>query len=484
VSAGNPPPNDIANIISGGNQQGPVLQAQSISDVHLTIGASSPLTEVRPAQLPPLIAAFTGRDDELKILTGLLDPSGAASTVLVSAVAGLAGVGKTTLAVQAGHIARESGWYSGGVLFIDLHGYDKIPVPPAEALGMLLRALQVQAEQLPPTTEERAALYRSRLAHINEPMLVIADNASSETQVQPLLPGLGPHRMMVTSRHTLAGLSARLVDVTVLNQKSGTALLDTALRVARPDDDRISNNPNAARRLATICGGLPLALQIAAAILNSDPMLSAHQLADELAAKQDRLSALRYDDSGHNESPRSVEAAFELSYARLDEISARAFRLISLSPNDDVSTEAASVLAEMPLSATRKVLRGLARAHLIEAAPSVPDSWQMHDLVRLYAQRLSSRHADVDRPKRAIQRLIRHDEAKQGDSGLQRITVNLTSRSARALELAAEQTHDTKTDIINRALQVYAYITTITEHGGEVYVKESPSTELEQLKFY
>jgi hypothetical protein len=484
VTGAGQPDGEIANTISGGNQQGPVLFAQSIGDVQVTMGGNDPIAPVRPAQLPPLISSFTGRNAELAVLTDLLDPARAADTVLVSAVAGLAGVGKTTLAIQAGHIARQNGWYSGGVLFIDLHGYDKIPVPPVEALEMLLRGLELPAEQMPPTIDERAALYRSKLAQINEPLLMIADNASSEAQVQPLLPGPGPHRVMITSRHTLAGLGARLVDVTILDQQSAIALMDRALRIARPHDNRISTSLAAARRLTTLCGGLPLALQIAAAILNSDPALGADELADELAAEQDRLSGLRYDDNGRSGNPRSVEAAFELSYARLDETSARVFRLISLVPDDDVSIEAASILAEMSLSGVRKVLRGLAIAHLIEASPKMTDRWRMHDLVRLYAQQLANKTAEEDGQKQAISRLLEHTQRGRQDNTLQRITVNLTPHSKRALEAAASQTRNTKTDIINRALQVYSFLTQVDENGGSIYVKDSADdSQMREVRF-
>ena len=109
------------------------------------------------------------------------------------------------------------------MLFIDLHGYDETPVEPGQALDALLRALGVPAEHIPPSAEERAGLYRSVLAQIGEPVLVIADNASSEAQVRPLLPGTGPHKVLVTSRHTLAGLGARLVDVTVLDEEAVVA---------------------------------------------------------------------------------------------------------------------------------------------------------------------------------------------------------------------------------------------------------------------
>ncbi|HXP21217.1 MAG TPA: NB-ARC domain-containing protein, partial [Streptosporangiaceae bacterium] len=268
-----------SNTISGGSQSGPVLQARTI---HATFqaGAAAP---VALAQLPPQIAGFTGRDDELAVIARLLDPAGSAGAVVVSAVAGLAGVGKTALAVQAGHAAMRRGWCQGGVLFIDLHGYDESPVQPAQALDALLRALGVAAEHIPPEAEARAALYRSALAQISDQVLVIADNASSEAQVRPLLPGTGQHRVVVTSRHTLGGLGARLLDVTILDQVASLSLLDTALRMARPDDARVTAQHGAAARLAGYCGGLPLALQIVAAMLRADPGRDVGDLADDLA---------------------------------------------------------------------------------------------------------------------------------------------------------------------------------------------------------
>jgi hypothetical protein len=198
------PGGETRSTISGGIQHGPVLQGRDFTNV--TLVATPAGAPVALAQLPPLTAGFTGRDAELGLMTGLLDPAGAAAAVVVSAVAGLAGVGKTALAVQAGHAARERGWFTGGVLFLDLHGYDDAPVEPGQALDALLRALGVAAEHIPPTTDGRAGLYRSALAGVGGPVLVIADNASSEAQVRLLLPGPGPHRVVVTSRHTLASL--------------------------------------------------------------------------------------------------------------------------------------------------------------------------------------------------------------------------------------------------------------------------------------
>jgi tetratricopeptide (TPR) repeat protein len=358
-------------------------------------------------QLPAVTAGFTGRDDELAVLAGLLDPAGSSGPVVVSAVAGLAGVGKTTLAVEAGHVARRQSWFGGGVLFIDLHGYDEAPVQPEQALDALLRALGAVAEHIPPGVEERAALYRSALGRITEPVLVIADNASSEAQVRPLLPGPGPHKVVITSRHTLGGLEARLLDVTILDDTAGVDLMDKALRQARPNDDRIGGNLQGAARLARLCGGLPLALQITAALLKADPELSTAELTDQLSGEKDRLAGLRYDD-GNGTSGPSVAATFGLSYHRLDEAAARMFRLLPVSSGPDVSTAVAAKLADLPFGRARGVLGTLSKAHLIEVAPGPKGRWRMHDLLRLYAQQLSDRHAKADDREGGRDRLLHY----------------------------------------------------------------------------
>ncbi len=377
------------------------------------------------------------------MLAGLLDPDAAAGPGLVSAGAGLAGVGKTTLAVAAGHATRRRGWFGGGVLFIDLHGYDEAPVEAAQALDALLRALGVPAEHIPPTVEERAGLYRSVLAQASEPVLVIADNASSEAQVRPLLPGTGPHKVLVTSRHTLAGLGTRLVDVTILDQEASIALLDGVLRAARPGDDRIAADPDAARRLAGTCGGLPLALQITAALLTADPALTAADLADDLAAESARLDRLAYDDGS---GAPSVAATFGLSYRRLDDMAARVFRLLPVNPGPDISTAAAAELADLPVKPARTVLSDLARAHLAEAAPGTAGRWRMHDLLRLYAQQMGEQHGESDGREQARDRLLGYylDTADAADDHLRAlpgmvVPERFTGRDAALAWLDAER---------------------------------------------
>jgi NB-ARC domain len=366
----------------GGRGAGVEGLAQALGHRVAQQAAAAP---VALAQLPPLAVGFTGRDGELAQVAALLDPAVDAGAVVVSAVAGLAGVGKTALAVHAAHAARSSGWFPR-VLFIDLHGYDRSPVQPVQALDALLRALGVPGEHIPEETEQRAGLYRSELAKVADPVLIVADNASAEAQVRPLIPGPGPHRVIITSRHTLAGLGARLLDVTILDQAAAVQLLDQLVRAARPDDGRVGGDPAAAGRLAGACGGLPLALQITAALLAVHPALTAAELADQMADEVRRLETLRYDDGGGGSAP-SVAAAFELSYRQLDADAGRLFRLLATAPGPDVSTEAGAELSGWPGGRARDAIRWLVKAHLVEVA-GVRGRWRMHDLLRLYARQV------------------------------------------------------------------------------------------------
>lgn len=217
-------------------------------------------------------------------------------------------------------------------------------------------------------------------------MLVLADNASSPDQVRPLLPGDPRHRVLVTSRDRLTQLGARLVPLDQLTPEHARGLLDLALRTAEPEDSRVSDDVDAAGRLAALCGHLPLALQIAAALLVEDRGMPVAELVDELAASGDRLAQL---DDGE----RRVRAAFDLSYRRLPPEQARLLRLLALAPGAEVSDEIAAALvgAEAPPLLD---LRELARAHLVERG-SERGRWRIHDLVRVYGA--SEVHGDPRR---------------------------------------------------------------------------------------
>ncbi|MFD7462317.1 MULTISPECIES: tetratricopeptide repeat protein [unclassified Streptomyces] len=331
--------------------------------------------------LPVKAAGFTGRDSELARLLDALDPDAPGEpkqAVLVTAVSGLGGIGKTALAVEAAHTARERGWFPGGVLLVDLHGYDDVPVTADQALQSLLRALGVEPEHIPVAADEQAVLYRSVLAgraRERGPLLILADNASSPEQVRPLVPGSARHRVLVTSRDRLPQLGARLVPLDELTPREAYDVLDLALRIADPGDSRVGDDPVAVERLAVLCGHLPLALQIAAALLVEDREMPVGELVGELAESRDRLS---YLDDGE----RSVRAAFDLSYRRLPAAQARLLRLLALAPGPEVSEEvvAALVGADKPPSGE---LKALARAHLVERG-SKRGWWRLHDLVRVF----------------------------------------------------------------------------------------------------
>lgn len=355
------------------------------------------------AGLPSRPGGFTGRERETGDLLRALDPAGAPSTEsatpLVAAVSGLGGIGKTALAVEAAYRAQERGWFPGGVLFLDLHGYDPEPVTADRGLRALLHALGTPPEHLPTTTDERAALYRSTLAaraREHGAVLVLADNASSPDQVRPLLPGGSRHRVLVTSRDRLPPLGARLVPLDQLGASEAYELLDRALRIADPEDSRVADDPGTAERLAGLCGHLPLALQIAAALLGEDPGRPVAELVAELAQARDRLDHL-------DDGDRSVRAAFELSYRRLPNEQARLLRLLALAPGPEVSDEVVAALVGDDRPPVR-ARNALARAHLVERGHA-RGWWRLHDLVRVFGAGEVTREEEGDA---ARSRVLRH----------------------------------------------------------------------------
>jgi tetratricopeptide (TPR) repeat protein len=362
-----------------------------------------------PSDLPTPSATFTGREEHVEaLLQGLSPGTRGRQVVLVSAVSGLAGVGKTELVVQTAARARaKPGWFPGGVLFTDLAGYDpERRVAPEQALEGLLRVLGIPGEHIPSGLPERQRLYHGVLARYAEAgrrILVVVDNASTTDQARPLLPTDGTTAALVTSRHTLDGLDARLHDLDTLDEPASVALLDQALRRARGDEDtRLTDDRDAAGEIARLCAGLPLALRIAAAHLAASPTRPVASLAAALRTEHTRLDRLHRSD-------RAVRAAFDLSYHLLDDDHARLFRLLPLNPGPDLSTEAAAHLADMDVDRAEELLQHLADAHLIEHG-STWGRWQMHDLVRLYADERgrAPAHAETDQRRLALTRLFTH----------------------------------------------------------------------------
>ncbi|MGW1537648.1 tetratricopeptide repeat protein [Streptomyces aureus] len=409
----------VHNEISGGMQVGPVLMGR---DFQLEL---PPTIAPALSAMPSPTRSFTGRDDHIsQLLSDLAPNQDQGQRAQVSAIAGLAGMGKTELAVQAAARALEQpGWFPGGVLFVDLAGYDPDRrVAPEQALYGLLRALSIPPEHIPPDVQDRQRLYRSAMAAYakeGKRILVIVDNASTAAQARPLLPTDGTTAALVTSRHTLDGLEACHYDLAQLDERPSRCLLDRALREARGDrDTRFADDPDATAAIARMCAGLPLALRIAAATLIAAPARPAAALATALTAEHTRLDKLRRPDGANlNASERAVRAAFDLSYRLLGEDHARLFRLLPLNPGPDVSTEAAAQLASDDLDDVEDLLQQLTEAHLVEPGRTW-GRWRLHDLVRLYADEHGQACADADQRAQAILRLFTHyrDTAEAADT--------------------------------------------------------------------
>jgi tetratricopeptide (TPR) repeat protein/transcriptional regulator with XRE-family HTH domain len=376
-------------------------QARDVRYYHRARGAA-PMTgaghqRVTPRELPSAVAGFTGRSAELDALTGLLDRPGrrAPGVVVISAISGTAGVGKTALAVHWAHTVVDS--FPDGQLYVNLRGYDPgQPVPASDALAGLLRSLGVPGQDIPPDEDERAARFRSLLA--GKRMLVVLDNAGSAGQVRPLLPGAESCAVVVTSRDALAGLVAHdgvtRLDLDALPLRDAVGLLGSLIGA------RAAADPGAAAELAGQCCRLPLTLRVAAELAAARPGVPLAALVSELADLGTRLDLL---ESGED-PPAQVRVVFSWSYRHLDAGAARTFRLLGLHPGPGLEPYAAAALTGASMPQTRRALDVLARAHLIQ--PAEPGRYGMHDLLRAYARELAASQEAGDDQRERLTRLF------------------------------------------------------------------------------
>jgi len=347
-----------------------------------------------PHQLPADVAGFTGRAEHLEQLDGLLGGDDTAA-VVISAIAGTAGVGKTALAVHWAH--RIADRFPDGQLHVNLGGY--APGPPVsaiQALRQLLYGLGLRADQIPVEVDAAAGLYRSLMA--GRRMLVVLDNARDAGQVRPLLPGGPGCLVVVTSRDRLTGLvvshGVHRLTLDVLLPHEGVDLLG---RIVGPD--RVVAEPAAVAELAGLCGHLPLALRIAAANLASHPNQSIARYAAELRGG-DRLAGLEVDD----DPQAGVRTAFDPSYAALDRPAQRLFRLLGNVPGRDFSVPAAAALAGIAPERAAQLLERLAAGHLLEMPAA--GRYAFHDLLRHYARQRSEHDDDQGERQVAVWRWL------------------------------------------------------------------------------
>ncbi|MGW2704153.1 tetratricopeptide repeat protein [Streptomyces sp. NPDC001340] len=302
----------------------------------------------------------------------------------------MGGVGKTALALEAAHRARAKGWFPGGTLFVDLRGYDENPVTADQAVLALLDALGVQGTDLPTTAARQYDVYREGLAGRARTLLIL-DNVSDPAQFRELLPGTDHHRVLITSRDRQDALPIRLVDLATLDPAESVALLTRALLDADERDERPRLEPGSLRQLASLCGHLPLALQIAAAMLRRRRHRSIASLVAEIEKAGDPTHVLDNGSPAVDLYGRSLvlRPVLVTSYRRLPPEQARLLRLLAVAPGEDTSTEAVAALMDLDEETALRALEDLAAAHLVTATPesaghAVVLRWRLHDLLRAF----------------------------------------------------------------------------------------------------
>jgi tetratricopeptide (TPR) repeat protein len=355
-----------------------------------------------PHSLPSAPRGFIGRCRETEGLLRRLDPTSDADNpngsgaVMVSALSGMGGIGKTALALHAAGIARGKGWFCAE-LFVDLHGFTPgtTPVKATAALDTLLRQVGIDPDEIPVDPGERSGFYRSALQSLSHkdpegrPVLVVADNAHHLAQIEPLLPGPGGHRLLVTSRGRLTVDGHRPLSLDLLSEDEAVDLVATRLG----SDDHRSRDEAGLSTLSQRCGFLPLALKISAALLARAPYLKPGRLAQRLAVA-----------SSFTDDRDDLPAIFTTSLDHLPADRVRAFALLGSNPGTDISTLAAVYLTGLEPDRVEEVLEDLAAAHLLTGHPE--DRWSMHDLLADHARTLPLEPDQADLRERNVKQLV------------------------------------------------------------------------------
>ncbi|MGW2684445.1 BTAD domain-containing putative transcriptional regulator [Streptomyces sp. NPDC001414] len=350
-----------------------ILQADPALAEPSSPAAEAPAVLVRPAQLPATVPDFTGRTACAAELGEVL-ASAEGRVMAVSALAGIGGVGKTTLAVHVAHQARSA--FPDGQLYVDLQGAGARAAEPETVLGSFLRALGTPDSAIPDALEDRAALYRSVLD--GRRVLVLLDNAKDAAQVRPLLPGTEGCAALITSRVRMVDLAgAHLIDLDVMSPEEALQLFTRIVGT-----ERVAAEREAALDVVAACGFLPLAIRIAASRLAARRTWTVSVLAAKLADERRRLDELQAGDL-------AVKATFELGYGQLEPAQARAFRLLGLADGPDISLAAAAAVLDLAAEDTEDLLEALVDTSLLESA--APGRYRFHDLVRLYARACAER---------------------------------------------------------------------------------------------
>lgn len=372
-----------------GDVSGTSVQVGAVhGDVFLQQGAKP----VVPRQLLPVSSSFTDRERELSTLNRLIEDEQRRGPAL-AVITGSGGMGKTALASR--WITDNADRFPDGQLYVNLgaFGADE-PTTPDDVLGGFLRALGVPAEQVPADLAEQSALYRSVTA--GKRFAVLADDADSAAQVRPLLPASPDSIVLVTSRWRLGALAmdgARVLVVDPLDEAAGLELLERTVGTGR-----VTTEPERARELVALCGGMPIALCVAAARLSTRPQWPISRLVGVLSDEKRRLSALSIADEA------SVQASFDLSFGELDAETARVYRLLGLHPGRDFGIGLAAAAIDRPTMETEDALDSLVISSLLTDVG--PDRFRFHDLTRVHARQRAAEQEDKPARASALRRML------------------------------------------------------------------------------
>jgi tetratricopeptide (TPR) repeat protein len=344
--------------------------------------------------IPRDTAAFTGRTEEVGELVAAVTRSADQDSVIaIHAIDGMAGVGKTALAVHAAHLLE---WrFPDGQMFLDLHAHSAhhSPVHPADALFALLSADGMHPDQVAAGLDARAAQWRARMA--GRRVLLIMDNADGHAQVEPLLPGAAGCLVLITSRRRLTGLGTRHATVTLTldTLRPGDAAQLFRRLIPRALTDAESQ---AVEELVQLCGYLPLAISLLAAKLRPEPQWTVHDLLDDLTTTHHRLGHMHAEDL-------AVAAAFKLSYRNLPAARRRFFRRLGLHPGTHIDAYAGAALNDTSPIQAHRHLEALYNDHLLDQP--IHGRYRLHDLIGEYARDLSSNDPPTDR-EQAVARVL------------------------------------------------------------------------------
>lgn len=378
-------------------------------------GLAPAATAAASRTLPRDVSSFTGREDTIdRVLASLSEID---RSVTVVAIDGMAGVGKTALAVHVAH--QLSNRFPDGQLFLDMHAHTtgQRPVTTADALGTLLLTAGVAPQLLPHDLDARAALWRDRLA--GRRILILLDDAASCEQVDPLLPGAPGCLVLITSRRRLAAMKVvESVSLDVLTPAQAAELFVTLAGRLISDAER-----SAVAELVELCGHLPLAVALLAGRLRSHPSWTVGDLADRVRNTQHRLAEVRAENV-------DVEAAFDMSYHGLNTDQQRLFRRLGLHPGREIDVFAAAALEAVTPGRARQGLETLYGDHLVDEP--MPGRYRMHDLVRAYAQGLALEDDGAEN-EQAVDRLLEYYQQASAAATLHmlaRDSPNLRTQSA------------------------------------------------------